>query len=220
MLWPLYATCTTRYPPIFCLDNFCFMVCISEDFMALPLSFITRLRGWAVLVLPGLMLVVGARGAVAQVWYENPVIPADHPDPSIIRVGNDFWATSTSSELGPQFPLLHFKDLINWELIGAVFPHRPAWATGNFWAPEISEYKGRYYVYYVGRKLGGPLAVAVATAERPSGPYTDHGTLVAQEDGSIDPAPATDIDGVRYLVWKEDGNSRNRPTPIWAQRLT
>jgi xylan 1,4-beta-xylosidase len=158
-------------------------------------------------------------GLGTDAFFQNPVLAGDHPDPSIIRVGLDFWATSTSSEWGPQFPLLHSTDLVNWELMGSVFPHRPEWATANFWAPEISEFKGRYYVYYVGRKRGGPLAVAVAIADKPSGPYTDHGPLVAQEDGSIDPVPVTDTNGVRYLVWKEDGNSRNRPTPIWAQKL-
>ena len=69
------------------------------------------------------------------------------------------------------------------------------------------------------RASGGPLSVAVATADKPSGPYVDHGPLVAQAAGSIDPVPATDEHGVRYLVWKEDGNSRRLPTPIWAQRL-
>jgi beta-xylosidase len=155
----------------------------------------------------------------AETTFQNPVLAGDHPDPSIIRVGKDFWATSTSSEWGPQFPILHSTDLVNWELLGPVFPHRPEWATGNFWAPEISEFNGRYYVYYVGRKQDGPLAVAVATADKPGGPYTDHGPLVAQEDGSIDPVPVTDKDGIRYLVWKEDGNSRKHPTPIWAQKL-
>ena len=152
-------------------------------------------------------------------FYTNPVLPGDHPDPSIIRVGKDFWATSTSSEWGPQFLLQHSADLVNWEATGPVFPLRPAWAVANFWAPEISEYKGHYYVYYVGRERGGPLAVAVATADKPGGPYTDHGPIVAQADGSIDPAPATDENGVRYLIWKEDGNSRRVPTPIWAQPL-
>src|SRR5436190_9369234 len=157
--------------------------------------------------------------ASAQVSYHNPVIPGDHPDPSVIRVGAEFWATSTSSEWGPQFPLLHSKDLVNWKLSGVVFAHRPEWAVGNSWAPEISEHNGRYAIYYVGRKRGGPLAVAVATADKPSGPYTDHGPMVAQEAGSIDPVAATDEKGLRYLIWKEDGNSRKRPTPIWAQRL-
>src|SRR3954454_1018036 len=87
----------------------------------------------------------------ADATYENPVMAGDHPDPSVIRVGKDYWATATSSEWGPQFQLLHSTDLVNWELKGDVFAHRPAWAKGNFWAPEIAEYKGRYYMYYVGR---------------------------------------------------------------------
>src|SRR5689334_17090786 len=99
----------------------------------------------------------------AEPEYRNPVIPGDYPDPSIIRVGKEFWATATSSEWGPQFPLLRSTDLVNWEQVGSVFAHRPAWAAANFWAPEISAYKGKYYVYYVGRKSGEPLSVAVAS---------------------------------------------------------
>jgi beta-xylosidase len=64
------------------------------------------------------------------------------------------------------------------------------------------------------------LCVAVATAARPQGPYTDHGPLVCQEVGSIDGFPVTDETGQRYLLWKEDGNSVSKPTPIWAQRLS
>jgi len=67
-----------------------------------------------------------AFATLANEAYQNPVIQGDYPDPSIIRVGADFWATSTSSEWGPQFPLLHSKDLVNWEIVGSVFPHRPA----------------------------------------------------------------------------------------------
>lgn len=70
--------------------------------------------------------------ANAQTTYQNPVIVGDHPDPSIIRTGKDFWATCTSSEWGPQFPLLHSADLVNWKLTGSVFPHRSDWAVGNF----------------------------------------------------------------------------------------
>lgn len=152
--------------------------------------------------------------------YNNPVIPGDFPDPSIIRVGSEYWATATSSEWGPEFPLLHSTNLVTWELVGSVFEHRPDWAVANFWAPEISEYNGKFYVYYVGRKKGGPLSVAVAMAEKPSGPYKDYGPLVSQADGSIDPVPVTDENDQRYLVWKEDGNSQRRPTILWAQRLT
>ena len=170
-----------------------------------------------------LLLVVSfaawSAAAADQVFYQNPVIAGDHPDPSIIRDGKDYWATCTSSAWGPLFPLLHSTDLVNWEQTGAVLPHRPDWATGDFWAPEISEFNGKFFVYYVARAANGHLAVAVATADQPGGPYTDRGPIVSQDDGSIDPMPVTDTNGVRYLVWKEDGNSRGQPTPIWAQRL-
>lgn len=169
--------------------------------------------------LPSLLTLFLAVSSTDGATYMNPVIPGDFPDPSIIRVGNEFWATATSSEWGPQFPLLHSTNLVDWELVGSVFEHRPTWAIGNFWAPEISQYGGKYYVYYVGRKKGGPLSVAVAMAEKPSGPYKDYGPLVSQPDGSIDPVPVNNENDERYLVWKEDGNSRHQPTILWAQPL-
>lgn len=118
--------------------------------------------------------------------YANPVLRGDYPDPSVIRVGELYDATATSSEWAPHFPLLVSRDLVNWEVAGSVFEETPEWASGSFWAPEICEWKGKYYLYDTGRKKGGPLAVAVATAPNPMGPWTDHGPLVAQEAGLID----------------------------------
>jgi xylan 1,4-beta-xylosidase len=151
--------------------------------------------------------------------YTNPVIAGDYPDPSVIRVGNDYWAVSTSSEWSPQFPLLHSTDLVNWEQVGAIFDYKPKWAVGNFWAPEIVARNGLYYIYYVGRKKGGPLSVAVAASYKPDGPYKDYGPLVSQSDGSIDPVVCKDEKGDPFLIWKEDGNSQRKPCIIWAQRL-
>ena len=169
-----------------------------------------------------LCLIIPSFSASAQrrATYTNPVESGDFPDPSVIRVGRDYWASATTSEWAPEFPILHSRDLVNWRVVGAVFQRRPDWAVGSFWAPEISQDRGRFFVYYVARKKGGPLCVAVATATRPQGPYTDHGPLVCQEVGSIDPFPVTDEQGRRYLLWKEDGNSVSKPTPIWAQRLS
>lgn len=151
--------------------------------------------------------------------YTNPTLAGDYPDPSVIRVGKDYWATATSSEWSPQFPILHSRDLVNWEVVGSVFSKRPDWAVGNFWAPEITKHNGRYYIYYVARKRGGPLSVAVATADKPQGPYTDHGPLVSQAMGSIDPVIFKDEKNDLYLIWKEDGNSQRKPCVLWAQRL-
>jgi xylan 1,4-beta-xylosidase len=152
--------------------------------------------------------------------YNNPVIPGDHPDPSVIRFGDLYWATMTSGTWEPEFSLFHSTDLLHWKIAGAVFQQRPKWAERDFWAPEISTDRGRFFVYYTARKKGGPLCVAVATAAAVSGPYIDHGPLVCQNIGSIDAMAVSDEGGARYLVWKEDGNSRNQPTPLWAQRLS
>src|SRR5436190_15096455 len=152
--------------------------------------------------------------------YSNPVLAGDYPDPSVIRVGDEYWATATTSEWAPLFPLLRSRDLVNWEHVGNIFERRPDWAVGNFWAPELHEHKGTFYVYYVGRKRGGPLSIAVATADKPTGPWTDHGQLIGQDAGSIDAFPVVDTDGTRYLIWKEDGNSRKQPTPLWIQKLS
>lgn len=152
----------------------------------------------------------------------NPVIPGDHPDPTILRVGGTFWASATSGEWSPQFPLFRSTDLVNWVLTGSVFPVQPAWAEGCFWAPELlyDEESKRFFVWYVGKKRGGPLCIAVATAAAAEGPYVDHGPLVCELDGSIDPCFARDEGGAPYLIWKEDGNAVRRPTPIWAQPLS
>ena len=171
------------------------------------------------LTLSLLTLAIGSLATVAET-FENPVLAGDYPDPSVIRVGKDYWATATSSEWAPQFPIMHSTDLVNWTVVGSVFDEPPAWSVANYWAPEIAEYKGRYYMYYVGRKQGGPLSIAVASADKPQGPYKDHGILVSQAAGSIDAVPTLDEKGERYMLWKEDGNSRKLPTIIWAQRLS
>lgn len=171
-------------------------------------------------MLCALLVVTSGLIAQSQMPAANPVIPGDHPDPTIIRTGSGYWTTSTSGDWSPQFALYRSKDLQHWTPAGEVFPHQPAWAVGSFWAPELVNDRGRILVYYVGRKLDGPLCVAAATANRPEGPYTDHGPIVCEPDGSIDPAFMRDENGTPYLIWKEDGNSQHKPTPIWAQPLT
>ncbi len=156
--------------------------------------------------------------------YENPVIPGNFPDPSVIRVGADYYATTTTGGWSPEFPILHSTDLINWKIVGAVFDEKPKWAKNDFWAPEIVADKGRFFVYYTARRdegkdKKGTLCVAVAVADKPDGFWHDKGTLVCQKLGSIDPDFARDENGKPFLIWKEDGNDQQQPTWLYAQEL-
>src|SRR2546426_658403 len=112
---------------------------------------------------------LGVVALASAATYTNPVLPGDFPDPSVIRVGEVYWATATTSEWAPLFPLLRSRDLVNWELVGHVFETRPDWSVANYWAPEISEYRGRFYLFYsgngcCGRACNYALGVARARA--------------------------------------------------------
>ncbi|HYG10688.1 MAG TPA: family 43 glycosylhydrolase [Pyrinomonadaceae bacterium] len=181
---------------------------------------LARLRHARLAVVLLCLLLPFASAQQQRATYTNPVIAGDFPDPSVIRVGDDYWTTATSGEWAPIFLIMHSRDLVRWEAKGAVFTNRPAWAARNFWAPELQQFGNRFYVYYTARKKDGPLCVAVASASQPQGPYTDHGALVCQDIGSIDAVATADESGDVYLIWKEDGNSRGQPTPLWAQKLS
>ncbi len=147
------------------------------------------------------------------------VLRGDHADPSVVKIGDTYWASATTSNWAPAYPLLSSKDLVNWKSNGYVFPQLPAWADYYFWAPEISYERGKVYIYYSAHKKDGNLCLGIASADKPEGPYTDHGPLMCETAGSIDAFPMRDENGKLYIIWKEDGNSVNKLTPIWAQLL-
>ncbi len=153
------------------------------------------------------------------IFAQQLVLPGDYPDPSVVKIGDTYWASATTSNWLPTYPLLQSKDLINWKITGFTFEQLPAWADYYFWAPEISHENGKTYIYYTAHKKGGNLCIAVASADKPEGPYRDHGTLMCQEVGSIDAFPMRDENGKLYMIWKEDGNSVGKPTPIWAMEM-
>ena len=96
---------------------------------------------------------------------------------------------------------------------------RPRWVAGELWAPELQRRGGRVLAYYAARARSGRRCIAVASAVRVRGPYRDHGPLACSRVGEIDPLPVEDEYGSDWLVWKRDGNSRGRPTPILAAPL-
>ena len=158
-------------------------------------------------------------GVCAPAAAANPVVGGDHPDPSIIRMASGWYATSTSDDWLPAFPVLRSRDLVHWRQAGAVLAWRPRWARNDFWAPELVRRDGRFLAYYAALAKNGRRCVAGASAGRIAGPYHDHGPIVCSRTGEIDPLPVLDEQGAAWLVWKRDGNSRGRVTPILAAPL-
>lgn len=150
---------------------------------------------------------------------EYPVIPGDFADPSIIRNGNTYFATGTSSEWAPHYPIYQSGDMLNWKQVGYVFRTTPAWASASFWAPELLYRNGIYYLYYVARrKADGISCIGVATSKDPLKGFTDHGILVDFGKEAIDPFVIEDDDKL-YITWKAYGLDQ-RPIEILASRLS
>jgi len=146
-------------------------------------------------------------------------VTGDNPDPTILRTGGGWYASSSSGDWLPAFPILHSADLVHWRQVGSVLPRRPSWARDDFWAPALDRRRSRVLAYYSARARDGRRCIAVATGPGVRGPYRDNGPLLCSRIGEIDPLPVRDEQGARWLVWKRDGNSRGRPTPILAAPL-
>src|SRR5579872_5429203 len=86
--------------------------------------------------------------------YQNPILFADYSDPDAIRVGNDFYMTASSFNCTPGLPILHSKDLVNWELIGHALKNLPdasydkVRAGCGVWAPSIRFHADKYWIFY------------------------------------------------------------------------
>jgi len=172
--------------------------------------FNTRIKIVLLAVLSGLGTVVGAQNNASKVWvsdqgngtFQNPILYADYSDPDVIRVDDDFYMTSSSFNSAPGLQILHSKDLVNWEIIGAAVLKQMPEAVfdkpqhGNgVWAPSIRFHNGEYYIYY-----GDPdYGIYMTKAKNPAGPW-DTLTLVKPGKGFIDSCPLWDEDGKAYLV--------------------
>ncbi|MGW8314687.1 MAG: family 43 glycosylhydrolase [Bacteroidales bacterium] len=120
--------------------------------------------------------------------FENPVLGGDYPDPSILRVGKDFYMTHSSFEYIPGLLVWHSTDLVNWSRLGFALDRY----VGSVWAPDFIYFEGKYYIYF---PAGGTNWVV--TADDPAGPWTEPVDL--NLPGFIDPGHTAGKDGRRYL---------------------
>lgn len=152
-------------------------------------------------------IVAGASAETTQ-GYRNPVIPGFYPDPSVCRVGDDFYLVNSSFQFFPGVPIFHSKDLIHWEQIGNVLdresqlPLKGANSWLGIYAPTIRYKDGLYYMVTtnVGNDNAGRGNFFV-TATDPAGPWSEPIWL---DQGGIDPSFLFE-DGKTYFSSNPDG---------------
>ncbi|HSR00024.1 MAG TPA: family 43 glycosylhydrolase [Sphingomicrobium sp.] len=168
----------------------------------------------------------------------HPQILVGYGDPAVLRTDDGWWLVATSNDAPDAFPLLHSKDLKGWEPKGFIFPHgqQPGWAaTGrnaaDFWAPEMARVGDEYWTVFTARQINNALAIGLARAPSPLGPWVDNGEPLVtgkpvnttglgfdpsqplMSGGVIDSHLFLDKSGDRYLFWKDDTNG------IWPRPL-
>jgi len=137
-------------------------------------------------------------------YYQNPVIPGFYPDPSICRVGHDYYLVNSSFEYFPGVPLFHSQDLVHWDQIGHCLTRKNQLdltnisASDGIWAPTIRFFNDRFYMVTtnVRRKPWNARNFFVYT-DNPGGEWSDPVWL---DEGGIDPDLFFDDDGTCYYL--------------------
>lgn len=132
--------------------------------------------------------------------YRNPVIPGFHPDPSVCRVGEDYYLVTSSFEYFPGVPIFHSRDLVHWRQIGHCLTRKAQLNLDNvlpsrgIFAPTIRYHDGRFFMITTHVTGGGNFYV---WTEDPAGEWSDP---VWVDQGGIDPSLFFDDDGTVYLT--------------------
>lgn len=113
------------------------------------------------------------KAPLAANQYQNPILAGYHPDPSIVRVGEDYYLVNSTFGFYPGIPVFHSRDLVNWTQLGNAI-HRPEQLSfdgihlgyNGVYAPAIEYRDGTFYVINTCVACGGNFIV---TATNPAG---------------------------------------------------
>lgn len=122
--------------------------------------------------------------------FLNPIMSGDHPDPTILKDGRDYYMTFSTFESYPGLVIWHSRDLINWTPITAALTKY----IGSVWAPELIKHKGRYFLYIPTKN---PTTSWVIWADKIEGPWSE--PIDLKLPNHIDPGHAVGEDGSRWL---------------------
>jgi beta-xylosidase len=156
------------------------------------------------------------KSSISKAWvadngdgtYKNPILDADYSDPDVILVGDDYYMTSSSFNCIPGLPILHSKDMVNWELVNYAMQKqapldvydKPGHGNG-VWAPCIRFHNNEFYIYYPDPDYG----IYMVKAKDPKKVWSKP-ILVKEGKGLIDPSPLWDDDGQVYLAYAFAGS--------------
>lgn len=157
--------------------------------------------------------------------YRNPVIPGFFPDPSICRVGEDFYLVNSTFEFFPGVPIFHSRDLVHWKQIGHCLTRRSQLilhkegeqnGTGIF-APTIRYHEGVFYMVVTNVADGEGSGNFYVQTTDPAGEWSDPVFLDAP---GIDPSLFFDGDGRVYYTGTSDAMIYLQELDLKAGRLT
>jgi xylan 1,4-beta-xylosidase len=125
--------------------------------------------------------------------YVNPIIPGDHPDPTILKDGSDYYLTYSSFYSYPGLVIWHSTDLVNWRPLGPALS-KPL---GTIWAVDLCKHNGKYFIYIPAAPDGSAWSIYAIWADHIEGPWSEPVDLKIRD--CIDPGHIVGEDGKRYL---------------------
>ena len=151
----------------------------------------------------------------------SPDVRYGYGDPAVLRVAEEqaWYMVVTSNDAAGAFPILRTRDLLEWEMLGCVFPHdrKPAWAeqdaaAGDYWAPELHRVGDEYMLCFSAREPDRSFSIGIARSDRPEGPFACPPEPLLRGD-VIDAHLFVGRDGRAILFWKRNSNA------VWPRVL-
>jgi xylan 1,4-beta-xylosidase len=156
--------------------------------------------------------------------YSNPILQGFYPDPSILRVGSDYYLVNSTFAWFPGMPIFHSRDLVHWTQIGNAIDRSSQLNFGKLgmgqglYAPDISWHDGTFYIVNTCVGCGDTFVI---TARNPAGPWSDP-IFLPDLAGAIDPSIYFDPDGTAWIV--NNGPPPEKPRyeghrALWLQQF-
>lgn len=156
---------------------------------------------------------------VKEMVVQQQVIPGELADPTMIDVNGVFYASGSSNDWGPFYPIYQSNDLKNWSFVEYVFPEKPEWAINSFWAPELFYRDGTFYCYYTARRKDGVSCIGVASTRDLKQGFQDHGVLIEWGNEAIDAFVYEEGEEL-YITWKAYGLTEGKPIQLLGSKLS